>query len=124
MSRDPLLDVAPELARAESRPRLVAVRSHGTRRFPASFSSQLCALLSKDRAELTQDERKWLAPELIAACGESFAECGRIANRDRRTMHDYVNPELRGKTMPDEVIDALEDYAAWKISNARFARMA
>jgi len=80
-------------------------------------------LLGKPRAELSQDERKWLAPELIGVCGESFAECGRIAKRDRRTMHDYVNPELRGKSMPDDVIDSLEDYAVWKSNNARFARV-
>lgn len=101
-----------------------ALRVVGSRRFPASWSPRLCALLSKDRAELTQDERKWLALELIGVCGESFAECGRIANRDRRTMHDYCNAELRGKTMPDEVIDSLEDYAIWKANNARFARTA
>lgn len=93
-------------------------------KYPPSWPSRLVALLSKPRAELTQDERKWLAPELIAVCRCSFAEAGRIAKRDRRTMHDYCNPELRGKAIHDDVIDLLEEYAVWQAGNDRFARSA
>lgn len=93
-------------------------------KYPASWPLRLVALLSKPRAELTQDERKWLAPELIGVCRESFAGCGKIGKRDRRTMHDYCNPMLRGKAMPDDVIDLLEEYAVWQAGNDRFARSA
>lgn len=117
--------IVPELAQFEQRAKTLPVQQHtAPRRFPSSFSSRLCSLLGKPRAELTQDERKELAPELMAVCRQSFAECGRIADRDRRTMHDYCNAELRGKAMPNEVIDALEDYAVWRAFNDRFARSA
>jgi hypothetical protein len=73
---------------------------------------------------LSADDRKRLAPELIALCRTSFAGAGKIGNRDRRTMHDYCNLELRGKVMPDEVIEALLSFALWQAGNDRFARSA
>lgn len=115
--------LVPELAHHERRAKAPSIAPEEARRFPASFPLRLVALLSKARASLTIDDRKELAPLLREACGETQAECGRIAGRDRRTMNDYENPELRGKVMPSDVIDTLEDYAVWKANNARFARV-